>query len=69
MRGVRRQRIDVDDSCIRRLNIRNVITERLTLRPYRLSDFEDLSVILADPEVMQHVFTGKSFSPADSKNS
>ncbi|HZF10542.1 MAG TPA: GNAT family N-acetyltransferase [Thermoanaerobaculia bacterium] len=36
-------------------------TERLRLRPFRGSDFEDYAQLCADPEVMRHLGTGAPF--------
>jgi len=46
------------DDCV----IPTLETERLRLRPFRRSDFDDYAALCADPEVMRWVWDGKAFT-------
>jgi RimJ/RimL family protein N-acetyltransferase len=42
-----------------------VETPRLLLRPWRAGDLEPLAALCADPEVMRHIGSGQTLTPAD----
>jgi RimJ/RimL family protein N-acetyltransferase len=44
------------------VDTRTLETERLRLRPFRLSDHEDYAEMCADPEVMRHFGKGEPFA-------
>lgn len=47
-----------DSIRMRLLKIPTLLTERLRLRPFRRSDFDDYAALYADPEVVQHLGGG-----------
>ena len=47
--------------------MKTVTTDNLILRQFQPSDFDALSAVLAEAEIMQHVFSGKAYSQAESQ--